>query len=123
MKINTLPSGWITVSKADGSQLITLAPSDQRELLDTLARQHGFTLIDHVERQELRTLADDLSDGYDLGNGRLAVEALTSALAVTTQPSLASEAYRNRLANDNWPAGPDAVDPQTAPEQWWHGKP
>lgn len=49
LKINELPSHWVTVSKpggpeADGDQLIVLDRTEQRELLEALARVHGFSL-------------------------------------------------------------------------------
>lgn len=66
MKINELPSGWVTVSKlADpngGEVVLALNHDEQRELLEDLARVQGFTLIDREERKSLVALIEEVDE-------------------------------------------------------------
>ena len=60
IKTHDLPSGDVSLT-IDGNVHL-LSRADQRELLETLARIHGFSLIDHVERKSLLELANEVQE-------------------------------------------------------------
>lgn len=48
-----------------GRSAVSLGRHNQRELLEALARIHGFTLIDREEREELLTLIEEVDVMHD----------------------------------------------------------
>ena len=90
MIIHQLPGDFVTVSKGPGEQVVALRHTEQRELLEALARIHGFSLVDHVERRELVGKVEEVrglrhkayggaADGWQETLG--AAEALAEAVA------------------------------------------
>lgn len=62
IKEPTTGRGLVTLTNDMTTQTITLTQHDQREVLEALARIHGFTLVGHQERQELLALARNIED-------------------------------------------------------------
>lgn len=79
-------SGFIRLEL--GHNEMDLLPNEQRELLEALARVHGFTLVDREERKSLLALteeADEDENDYDSASAAWVVwqdrcEALASAV-------------------------------------------
>lgn len=91
MRIEIVPSGWVTVSKAGGELLVTLNPDEQRELLETLARANSFALVDQAEQQTLRELVEEVEDDpnvYDVARGWKAWQDRAEALASAVTQAL-----------------------------------
>lgn len=75
-----------------GSGIIALDHTEQRELLETLARIHGFTLVDHVERRSLMALIDEaLDEDYD---GDISLPAVDWRVLAKTLASTVADALR-----------------------------
>lgn len=76
--------GILVVEDEDGER-VAYDEQEQRELLETLARMHGFTLIDHAERKELVALIEEVevtADRYGAGAAwRKRCEALAAAVS------------------------------------------
>lgn len=71
IKITGEVDGYVTVSGP--SVAAVFDPDEQRELLEALARIHGFSLVDREERKSLLTLCEEVDeDDNDYG---LATEA------------------------------------------------
>lgn len=93
LQITEHPSGSVTIRRSPLTQWV-LIPEEQHELLEALARIHGFSLVDREERRSLTELVKEVqalrSKAYG-GTADASIDALTTAEALATAVDLTLE--------------------------------